>query len=188
MDERTRAVKGENSRWQVKKFKAADLVGNVDIKAQIGSEEPRSEAYRQFIVGQELEKGLIDVTDPSNMLLVHEVYHTTDFVRGLRIDIKDALRERDDFLDGKPLRPREIDNHVIHDYFHTQFAKTEEFLDLPEEMQAFYLEHIYWHREQIMAAQQRQAIIEGGAQPGQSGQGAGQAGMEGQSTQEQLAP
>ena len=155
MDERTQMVMGDNKKWSAKKFSSANLSGGIDVRIEEGSAQPTSEAYQQMLAGQLIEAGLIDLSIPSNRQQVLQLFRAGRLMESLDIDIKDAIKEKDEFLEGKGLRPRElIDNHQVHLDQHVRWAKSDVYFELPDEGQQMWVEHIMWHQQILMKLQQ----------------------------------
>ena len=57
-------------------------------------------------------------------------------------------------------RPQ-IDNHQIHLWSHTKFAKTDAFLKLPPQWQAQWLQHLAMHAQMVMQQAQQQLAMAG---------------------------
>lgn len=143
IDFRTRAIKGENSRWIVEQFNASNIDGNVEVRAEAGSSAPRSESYQQYIAGQLLDKGLINPGDPATLIKILQKFHATEFAEVLDENVKDAIQEQEEFKKTGQVRLRPlIDDNNIHIIYHTKMAKTEEFLALPEEVKNAWYSHI----------------------------------------------
>jgi Zn finger protein HypA/HybF involved in hydrogenase expression len=161
LDDVVQMVLGENSQWEAQKFNGAMLAGGIDVTLEPSSVQPRSRVYQQMVVGQLLSGGLVDMGDPLIRAKVFGLLDAEDIVQGLNADIKDAIKEREVFLETGQLRPREIiDNHPIHLAQHVKDAKSEMYFSAwtDPQRQAF-LEHIAWHRE-LLEQQQQQAMLQ----------------------------
>lgn len=142
-DKRFKIEKTPNGQWKMKSFTKADIDGNVDIKVEPGSSNPRSEAYEQFIVGQLLQNGLIDVNDPMIRFEIMKIFHADKLAGSLRDDIEDARKEEQEFIERGITRLRaDIDNHQVHLACHLKFAKSDRFFSLSEEKQSAFTNHI----------------------------------------------
>jgi hypothetical protein len=60
-------------------------------------------------------------------------------------DTNQVAREHVEFLRGKELHVREVDNHQVHIVGHKDFAKGPRFLALPDGDQARLIKHIHDH-------------------------------------------
>lgn len=158
-DERTMNVLGEDGKWELQRFSNATLAGSIDVHLEEGSNAPRSKTYDQMIASNLLQAGLLDASDPLTRYKLLTVYDAQDLTQGLDIDIKDAVKEREDFLAQGGVRPREIvDNHEVHLAQHIRDAKSDDFFKKwPVQFQAAWLQHINWHYTIMMkrAAMQR---------------------------------
>lgn len=150
VDKRQKMSKDPNGEWMQECFSAADLKGNVSIKSEAGSAAPRSAAYKQFIAGQLLDKGLLDMNDPFTRLEILRTYSAETFAKSLSDDISDANREEGMFLRGEPMLVRpDIDNHQIHIASHIKFCKTDAFRQLPPEQQQVFMEHLMQQKQNM---------------------------------------
>ena len=146
-DDRTLTVLGDNGRWEMKKFNASTIAGSIDVRAEEGSTQPKSKAYSQMMASQLMQAGLVDNSDPLTRYALLTTFDATDLGKGLDMDVKDAIKERETFLEHGVVRPREIiDNHEVHLAQHSRDAKTDAFFDeWPTEKQNGWIEHINWH-------------------------------------------
>lgn len=177
-DARQRVTRDPNGKWMSECFKGSDLTGDVDIKAEPGSSAPRSAAYRQFISGQLLDKGLLDMNDPFTRLEVLRTYNADSFARTLSEDVQDASREEGRFLLGTApvLRP-DIDNHQIHIASHIRFAKTDEFRDLDPQGQEVFMAHLLEHKRFFVIQLQNMQVMQSPPPPTAGPQGPVPAGV-----------
>lgn len=156
MDERILTIMGKNKKWESQKFSSAMLTGNVDIRLEEGSVEPKSKAYHQMVTGQMLTAQLVDVSDPLTRLKILQTFDANHLAEGLDIDVKDAIKEREEFEQSGNVRFREdVDNHVIHFAQHLKEAKSDSFFEWPPQAQATWIEHIKQHKASLEAAQQK---------------------------------
>lgn len=155
-DDRTLTVLGDNGKWEMKKFNAATIAGSIDCKAEEGSTQPKSKAYTQMMASQLMAAGLIDQSDPLTRYSLLQTFDATDLGKGLDMDVKDAIKERETFIENGMVRPREvIDNHEVHLAQHTRDAKGDAFFtSWPVEKQNGWIEHINWHFEVLMKRMQ----------------------------------
>lgn len=171
---RTKLSKDVNGQWSQEAFNNASIAGNVDIRVEPGSSNPRSEAYQQFIAGQLLSNGLLDLNDVFTRFKILRTYHAEDFAETLKEDIEDAAKEEEQFLNGIPpaLRP-DVDNHQVHIASHTKFAKTERFRELAPELQNLWMEHLLTQKQMMVVQMQNLAMMQSPppSLPGQGGQG-----------------
>lgn len=179
-DDRTLAVLGDNGKWEMQKFNAATIAGSIDVHAEEGSTQPKSKAYTQMMASQLMQAGLIDTSDPLTRYELLSTFDATNLGQGLDGDVKDAIKERESFLEHGMVRPREvIDNHEVHLAQHSRDAKSDAFFEKwTVEQQNGWIEHINWHfqilmkrmqiaRQQDPAYSRGQIINEATAQKGQ---------------------
>jgi len=160
MDDRISTIMGKNHQWESKKFSSSTISGNIDVRLEEGSVEPKSKAYHQMITGQMVQAQLVDLSDPLTRLKILQTFDAGHLAEGIDIDVKDAIKEREDFEQQGNVRFRpEIDNHIIHLAQHIKDAKSEEFFQWPDQAKAMWTAHIEQHKEKIkeaMAEQQAQ--------------------------------
>jgi len=150
-ESRSIVIKDANGKWKQKSFNKSDLSGNICLRIEPGSSNPKSEAYKQYIAGQLLGYGLINVEDPFSRFKILKIFHSDDLDETTKLDIEYADKENQKVLEQvlPELRP-EIDNHEIHIASHLRFAKTEQFLRLPAEIKIMFENHIKEHKQYMM--------------------------------------
>ena len=155
-DDRTLTVLGDNGKWEMQKFNAATLAGSIDCKAEEGSTQPKSKAYSQMMASQLMQAGLVDVSDPLTRYSLLTTFDATDLGKALDTDVKDAIKERETFLEHGMVRPREvIDNHEVHLAQHSRDAKSDAFFSVwNTQQQNDWIAHIDWHFETMMKRMQ----------------------------------
>jgi len=164
-EKRTRVFKDPSGKWKQEQFDRADLRGSYDIRVEPGSSSPRSEAHKQLIAGQLLERGLIDPSDIATRMKLMDSFHAKDFSKTLEDDVNDAIREEKTFLESGITRLRaDIDNHHVHLSMHMKFAKSEDFWQLQDEMRILWERHIIEHK-QMFAQQMGNMQMSQGAAP-----------------------
>lgn len=171
-EDRIRVIKGDNSRWIINKFNKAHLSGNIDIRAEAGSSNPRSEAFKQYVVGQLINAKLIDLTDIQTRVKIFQTFNAAEYATALDTDVKDALKEQDEFDNTLQTRLRPyIDNHEVHLSMHIKYAKSDDFLALSPSIQERWMAHIMEHRNAVMQLQQEAMLQQQqiSAQPQQQG-------------------
>lgn len=157
IDERTLMVLGEDRQWEAKNLSNANMKGRVNVYLDEGSLAPKSKAYQQLVTAQLLQTGLLNVQDPMVRVKIMTTFDAGNLVEDLDIDIKDACKEKDEFLQTNQVRPRPgIDNDAIHASEHIKVAKSDSFKSWPPALQAAWTQHIMYHNNQI-AQQQKQA-------------------------------
>lgn len=189
-------IKGESSRWQFEALRAADLMGNCDIRVEVGSAEPKSDLARQAAYERALNMGLVDITDPRVRLTI---------IRALRVhELMDDMNQDDEtiakehamvvkyadtyFAKNKdsgeweltvpiqqlpsfpvPIDPV-IDNHPLHYARHRVWMQTDEFKNLPPPVQKMFRT---MHLMQHMAVIDMASTGGAGTAPGQEAGGGG---------------
>lgn len=155
-DDRTLTVLGDNGKWEMKKFNSATISGSINCRAEEGSTQPKSKAYSQMMASQLMQAGLIDSSDPLTRYALLTTFDATDLGKGLDMDVKDAIKERETFLEHGVVRPREIvDNHEVHLAQHSRDAKSDAFFEKwPTDKQNGWIAHINWHFSVMMKRMQ----------------------------------
>lgn len=164
-ESRQMVIKDANGKWKEKSFNNSDLTGNVTLRIEPGSSNPRSEGYKQYIAGQLLGYGLIDITDVFAKYKLLKTFHADEFIETFAQDIEYAQKEEQRLLDENPILPflrEEIDNHLVHVSSHIKFAKTEQFMRLPIDIQERFEEHIKQHKQLMVNQMQNQQMVESG--------------------------
>lgn len=140
-DNRIRAVAGKNKKWQVEKFTKADIQGAVNMIVDWNALAPKSNATERATIGQLVQLGFVNPQDPEMQITVLKKFGELDLKGSLDIDIEDAAKEEDRFLE-KDVMPQVrpfVDNSQAHLLSHVDFMKTDEFRELPDaKQQAFY--------------------------------------------------
>ncbi len=155
-DDRTLTVLGDNGKWEMKQFNAATLAGSINCRAEEGSTQPKSKAYSQMMASQLMQAGLLDVSDPITKYELLTTFDAQDLGKGLDMDVKDAIKERETYLEHGVVRPREIvDNHEVHMAQHSRDAKSDAFFEKwPTDRQNGWIQHISWHFSIMMKRMQ----------------------------------
>jgi hypothetical protein len=139
-------IVGENNVVEAFEFKGSDLdeAGCNDVLVVAGSAMPQSKVLRQnFILG------LVDrqiITDPQLILKLLEFGDIEEVYEDLSVDVNKANLENKKFAQGDlSVVTREFFNHEIHIKRHNYFRKTEEYEQLPQEIQDFVDAHVEEH-------------------------------------------
>jgi DNA-directed RNA polymerase subunit RPC12/RpoP len=142
-DNRMRAVSGKNRKWQVEQFSKADIQGAVNMIVDWNALAPKSNATERATIGQLVQLGMVNPQDPETQIAVLKKFGMLDLKGSFDIDIQDAAKEEDRFTQGvmPQVRPF-VDNSQAHLISHIDFAKTDEFRELPDEQQKAWLGHI----------------------------------------------
>lgn len=152
-DERTMMVLGPNREWEAKKFSKDALGGRINVYLEEASIAPKSKAYDQLITAQLIDKNMVDMQDPAVKVQVMHIYDSSNLIESLDLDIKDAVREKEDFMKTSRLRPRSgVDNDQIHLTEHLKVSKSDEFWRWPPQAQQMWTQHIAYHRGELQKA------------------------------------
>lgn len=142
-DNRMRAVSGKNRKWQVEQFSKADIQGSVNFIVDWNALAPKSNATERATIGQLVQLGMVNPQDPETQIAVLKKFGMLDLKGSFDIDIQDAAKEEDRFMQGTMPQVRPfVDNSQAHLISHIDFAKTDEFRELPDEQQQAWLGHI----------------------------------------------
>src|SRR5581483_1366308 len=145
-EERIRVIAGKNRKWQVSKFTKADLQGAVNLIIDYNGMFPKSNATERATIAQLVQLGVVNpAADEETRFNILKAYGEMDLLGSKNIDIEDAAKEQDQFLEDISFMPQVrpmVDNSKVHLMMHTDFAKTDEFRELPEERQQVWYEHI----------------------------------------------
>lgn len=102
VDPRLLKIRGSGGGVQVRKFKQADIAGNISVHAEVGSGLPRTRAGRQARIERFIELGIINPSDAYKYIDLADL-------RGLQAqmaaDESLAYRNIDKLLAGYPINP-----------------------------------------------------------------------------------
>src|SRR6266568_255297 len=146
-DSRVRVIAGKNRRWEVQKFQQADLVGGVNLSIDYNGLFKKSAATKRADIELLTQLGFINPMEPSTQWEVLQVFGETALKGSTDLDMKEAIKESDDFIThGVPPKivPL-VQNSLVHIMQHKDFAKTDEFKEMPEQMKQFWYQHIQDH-------------------------------------------
>lgn len=142
---RLRVVSGKNKKWQVEQFQKSDLQGSVDLIIDYNGLGPKSVAAERATIAQLVQLGAINPQDKQTQVQILKAMGQMKLLGSADLDEQDAIKEQDRFLTDETyvpaIRPF-VDNSEIHLAEHTDFAKTDEFMELPPERQQAWYEHI----------------------------------------------
>jgi len=143
-DKRMRAVAGKNKKWQVEKFSKADIQGAVNMIVDWNALAPKSNATERATIGQLVQLGFVNPQDQEMVVEVLTKFGELSLKGSLDIDIQDAAKEEDRFiLEGiQPMVRPFVDNSTVHLRSHIDFAKTDEFREMPQAKQDAFIGHI----------------------------------------------
>lgn len=152
-EDRIRLIAGKNKKWQTQKFSAADLQGAVNMQIDYESLFPRSAATNRAEIGQLIQEGVITPQDPQQKAEILKAYGKMNLLGSFDKDIEEANKEEDLFL-TKNVQPQLVplvQNSAIHLAQHADFAKTDEFKELPPQQQQMWFAHIKAHAADMVA-------------------------------------
>ena len=119
MTERTLAKKGDGSKWQIDKFKGADIIGAVNVKVESDSTIPRSSSVETAKVLEAINAKLIDIQDPNVRFDVLKKLKIQDLMEDVDGDRLAAVKENETLLAGGQIDVTPfIDNATIHIHEH----------------------------------------------------------------------
>lgn len=154
-DEKTVMVLGKNQSWEAKKFSAQDLAGRINCYLEEASIAPKSKAYDQLMISQMIDKQMLNLQDPAVRVQVFTKFDQPELIEGLDIDIKDAVKEQEEFEQSGQWRPRPgIDSDEIHLMEHLKYIKADSFKELPPPAQQSAIQHALYHRGEVQKAQE----------------------------------
>ena len=164
-DVRIRACVGKNRKWQVEKFTKADLQGACNIVVDWNALAPKSNATERATIGQLIQLGIIQPTDQEMQITILKKFGELALKGSLDIDIEDAAKEQDRFIQKNetPLVRPFVDNSMVHLREHVDFAKTDEFREMPQQKQQVWYEHI--RLTVLDISTRRQALTQTGLDP-----------------------
>ena len=164
-DVRIRACVGKNRKWKVEKFRKADLQGACNIVVDWNALAPKSNATERATIGQLIQLGIIQPTDQEMQITILKKFGELALKGSLDLDIEDAAKEQDRFTEKNetPIVRPFVDNSMVHLREHVDFAKTDEFRELPPAKQQTWYEHI--RLTVLDIATRRQALTQTGLDP-----------------------
>jgi hypothetical protein len=148
---RTINIVGKNNSVEVIQFQGSQLT-STDVRVQAGSSLPQSKAAKQDWVINLLHEKLLDpVRDRDLILKMLELGITEDLYSDATIDVNQAQNEVDKWKkgDGSPI-VRDFYNHMVHIKEHDKFRKSDEYEELPPELQMMIDEHVKQHENYLM--------------------------------------
>lgn len=166
-ESRMRIIAGKNRKWQVKKFTKGDLQGSVNIMIDYNGIAPKSSATTQAKIAQLTQLGMINPQEQSTRIEVLKQFGSMDLLGSIDTDIVYAAKLQDQFTqDGEmpKIRPM-VDNSEILLKEAIEFAKTDEYLEMPPDKQAVWEK--YCELRAYDVAQRRIYLTSGGIDPDQ---------------------
>lgn len=181
-DTRIRLIAGRNKKWETSKFTQADLQGAVKMEIDYQSMFPKSNATERAEIAQLIQGMVLNPQDPQTRMQILKKYGMLYMLGSYDLDVKQAQREQENFLatGQTPELVPLIQNSIVHFMEHTDFAKTDEFAELPPETQQLWYAHIQATASDM--GERRALFMEMGLNPDdptamEIGTGAAQAGL-----------
>ena len=146
-DSRIRIVAGRNKKWETDTFMASDLQGAVSMEIDYQSMFPKSNATERAEIQQLIEGAVLNPQDPQTKMQILKKFGMLYMLGSYDLDVKQAQKEQEAFLKNgvAPNLMPLVQNSLVHFMEHTDFAKTDEFAELPPEEQDIWLAHIQAH-------------------------------------------
>ncbi len=169
------AVTGDLLGAEVKTFKGGDVKGNRRIKISLGSGLPHTKQARQTYIDNLVEKEYITKEKGRELLEfgdVEGVFHSLDETLQ-KEEIQHLLEE------GYDVVVEEWDDHTIHIKVITDFMKSKQFFELPDEIRKKFIAHRQTHQQNLLREQEAQATMQMRAQMAAGPPGAGPGGQSG---------
>jgi hypothetical protein len=141
------------------------LQGSCNIIVDWNALAPKSNATERATIGQLIQLGIIQPTDQEMQITILKKFGELALKGSLDLDIEDAAKEQDR-LEEKNVTPMVrpfVDNSMVHLREHVDYAKTDEFRDLPPAKQQVWYEHI--RLTVLDISTRRQALTQTGLDP-----------------------
>ena len=151
-------ITGDVYGQEVKSFKGSDLIGNRRIKISLGSSLPNTKQARQEFILEMEQRQLISKEKAKELLEfgdIEGIYHSMDETQ--------AKEENNNITkENYQVTVEPYEDHSIHLKTHTDFMKTRDFSELPEEVKERFKQHIQEHQNYLLAEAR---AASGGQQP-----------------------
>lgn len=148
--------RGANSEPEVFDFIGTQLLGVAGVVCQAGSALPRSKAAKQQFILDLYDRGLEQ--DPRKIREMLELSQGEP--DEWEVDMQQADRENRRLMKGEPVPVMEWHNHPAHHYRHRHFMKSEDFENLPREVQQAFIDHDNEHSN-FERQQKQQLMVDG---------------------------
>jgi hypothetical protein len=150
-------ITGDMYGQEVKAFKGADLKGHRRITIKLGTSLPHNKQARQDFI-MELEKRGYISKDKARELLefgdIEGVYHSLDETLQ-KEEIERMIK------DGYEVIVEPWEDHAVHLKVLTDFMKTKDFFELPDEIKQKFKEHMQAHQDMLLGEAQAASAGEG---------------------------
>ncbi len=143
-------ITGDLYSQEIKSFKGSDLVGNRRVSISLGSNLPHNKEARQDFILELEKRGFISKGKAKELLEfgdIEGVYHSLDETLQ-KEEIERMLK------DGYEVTVEPWDDHPVHLKILTNFMKSSEFMEQPEELKKKLIEHMQQHQQQLLAEAQ----------------------------------
>lgn len=151
---RTIRIVGKNNKVEVIDFVGSQL-SSTDVRLQEGSMFQQSRAAKQEFIMQLVQMGVLNTqTDKQQILQMFELGTIDSLYDDYSEDVNQSESENERFKKGdtSPI-VRDFFNHQIHIFEHNKFRKSDEYEQLPPELQQIIDQHVAQH-EQYLQPQQ----------------------------------
>ena len=176
-EDRILKIAGRGNKVKIKKFKSSDLRGNTDVRLELDSGLIATKSGQTQVLLSMIQSGFFgDVQQrPEIQEELFKRFGMASFSEEENADLNRAERENLALASGEkptvhivemapnpqdpqaPPQPQvmvedplfKYDNHPIHYKEHLQFAFSDEFLELPEQLKVIFLAHTDTHRMEI---------------------------------------
>lgn len=168
----------ELSTADIDKFLGQDLLDNCNVIVEAGSNVPKLEAMKQMRLQEAAQAGAIDLSQPINRMEYQRQMGVTGFDNDVGPDAKRAEWEND-CLDNILMHPDKnpvvltCDDDDVHIATHEKRMKEPAWMELDQQIQQAYMQHVEQHH-QAQAMKQQQQMMQAmamGQQPGQDASG-----------------
>jgi len=201
-EEQVIKIAGRGNRIQTKKFKAADLRGNTDVRLEVDSGLIATKSGQTQVLLNMIQAGMFQEgqINPSLREEIMRRFGMASFTDEIDIDVERAEKENVAVMSGEiPVMTAEIgegeeqiivtddplfkyDNHAKHYEIHRKFVVSPEFIEMPTQAQTILMAHTDLHHQLMIEEQQammaQQLAMEGGgdAVQAQGSKGRGEGG------------
>jgi hypothetical protein len=135
---------------EIVEWNGASLAGQTVAEIPMDAVMPRSRTALMAFAKELWDRKIIQ--DPQMFTKVADLPGQDDLLDAINSDTAKAQRENRDFSVGKPVVPRDFDDHAEHIKRHNDFRKTLRYEAMPEEWQGLCDQHLLAHER--MAAEQ----------------------------------
>lgn len=174
-----RAKNQELAPEEISHFIGEDLYDNWNVVVEAGSNIPKLQAAHQAQLQEAAQTGALGLEQPANRVEYQRQMGITGFDNDVGPDMRRASWEND-ILDDIQYGGSQnqvvvlaVDQHHLHIVVHSNRMKQTDFMSLPAEVQQAYMEHLQQHdmmQQQMVQAQQMEALASGGPEGGPPGQ------------------